>query len=94
MQHSITVLVSTPSYVPAEHLELEDAFIVNYSRLPLDPESFEEKCIEVEDFLEFDQHEPEHWTKIAYFSKRSDVVVFVKDNSLTIINHYSEDYYL
>lgn len=90
----MTILVSTPNYVPTEHLELEDAFVVNCSRLPLDQVSFEEKCIEVEEFLEFDQHEEEHWTKVAYFSKRSDVVVFVKDGSLTITNHYSEDYYL
>ncbi|KAH7711482.1 hypothetical protein AAVH_21204 [Aphelenchoides avenae] len=88
-QSTITIEVSKPDWVHAERLELEDAFAVTYWRLPLDPASFEEKSVAIADFLEQRQHQPNPWTKIAYFSKRSDLVIFVRAGMITITNNPS-----
>lgn len=79
-------MVSKPNWIPVERLELEDAFAVNYSRLPLDPESFEEKSLAVQDFLKFDHDWTNPWTEIAYFSRRSALVVVVDRYELAITN--------
>jgi hypothetical protein len=64
-QHAITIVVSRPKWVPPERLELSDGLAVNYSRLPLDSETFEEKCVAVRGFLEFNQHAAITWTKVS-----------------------------
>lgn len=89
MERDITIVVSKPAWVPAERLELDDGFRLTYWRLPLDPQSFEEKTVAVLDFLRRAQHRLKPWIKLAYFSKRSNVVVFVADDVLTISNNLS-----
>lgn len=54
--------------------------------MPLDPAMFEEKAVAIRDFLRQGQHALNPWTKIAYYSKRSDVVVFVSDYTIVITN--------
>lgn len=76
--------------MPVERLTLENGFALSYCRLPLDPASFEEKSVAIDDFLQRGQHSLNPWTKLAYFSKRSDVVVFVGNDFLTITNNFPD----
>lgn len=87
MQRTLTIVVSKPSWVADERIEVGNDFVVTYWRLPLDPTSFEEKSVAISDFLQQGPHQPNPWTKIAYFSKRSDLVIFVQDDILTITNN-------
>lgn len=88
VQRIITINLRKPEWIQQEDLELEDAFKVVYWRMQLDPTLFEEKCVAIGDFLQQFQYHRHSWAKIAYYSKCSDLVVFVHD-IVTITNNPS-----
>jgi hypothetical protein len=77
-----------PDWVPSERLQLQDDFSVTYWRLPLNPTLFEERSFALRDFLRPTDRQWRYLCiALAYFSRRSDVVVFVQQYDITITNN-------